>query len=74
MYSCIHRPLAGQGAVSDAFAVGAVGEPADEGCEGIVRDAFFRGADIVSGTQGKEWHCLASDNKVFKRGSLMEQV
>ena len=43
-----------QGAVSDALAVDTIGEPAAEGCEGVVPDAFFRGADIVFGTEVKK--------------------
>ena len=37
----------------DALAVDAIGEPAAESCEGVVPDAFFRGADMVSGTEVK---------------------
>ena len=47
VYRSIDHHCTGQGAVSVAFAVGAIGEPATEGCEDVVLDAFFRGADII---------------------------
>ena len=58
-----------------------IGGPTTEGGEDIVPNASFSllgGTDIVclgAGTEGKEWHCLASDRiHVFERGSLMQQV
>ena len=59
----------------------AVGEPAAEAGDDIMPNTFFTllgGADIVclgAGTEGKEWHCLASNRiNVFERGLLTEEV